>query len=112
MPESSPMTPLPDALDRDGVLAAAIAEAAALRASGRWSQADDDRLAQAFETAAAQALRVPALAERSTELRRIARKVVPAAARPQARRAAALADRLARIAFERLEHTIDRSRGR
>ncbi|MDA8287025.1 MAG: hypothetical protein M0014_01010 [Actinomycetota bacterium] len=112
MPESSPVPPSLDALDLDAVLAAATAEAAALRASGRWSQEDDDRLAEAFETAATQALRVPALAERSTELRRIARRVVPVAARPQVRRAAALADRLARIAFERLEHTIDRSRGR
>ncbi|MCU1488754.1 MAG: hypothetical protein JWM85_159, partial [Acidimicrobiaceae bacterium] len=59
--------------------------------------------ARRFEAAATAALRVPALAERSARLRRVARRVVPARAKPFVRRLARLADRALRMGFERLE---------
>ena len=81
------------------VLARATTAADALVADGRWSDADDAALDDAFEVAARAALAVPSLAERAPRLRRIARLVVPAGLRPSlgrlARRVDALIRRLA-----------------
>jgi hypothetical protein len=66
-----------------GTLAAEIeAEVARLAAEGHWDASRDADLAERFELAAAAALRVPRLAERSRALRRVARLLVPAPARP------------------------------
>lgn len=109
LPHDSP--PVPAApLDLAGVVAAAERQAAALRAGGGWSDADDAELAARFETAAQQALRVPALAERSATLRSLARRFVPRAAKPLLRRVARAADQLVRAGFERVERRVDRGR--
>ena len=67
--------------------------AAGVRREGRWSATDDLELDRRFEAAATAALRVPALAERSTCLRQVGRRVVPERLRPTARRAATTLDR-------------------
>ncbi len=94
-----------DALGRD-----AEAAARALRASGGWGDDDDARLAERFEIAAEQALRVPALGERAALLRELGRRFVPEAARPLVWRAVRRADSLARAGFALLERQMDTSR--
>jgi hypothetical protein len=76
----SPVAPIVDA---------ARADVEQLDAAGLWTSEDTAELDRAFECAATQALRTPRLAERSLALRRIARLVVPAPARPCLRRALA-----------------------
>lgn len=97
-------------LELSSALAAAEHQAAELRARGAWSDADDADLAARFEAAAQQALRVPALAERSATLRGLARRFVPPLARPLLRRAAFAGDELLRAVFERIERRVDRGR--
>lgn len=93
-----------------GVLEAAHAEAARLRSADIVSAAYESELDARFEAAARRALRVPTLAERSARLRRIAKRVVPASARPMARRGARLADRAVRDVFEFVESRLGRGR--
>ena len=61
-----------------------------------WSAEDDVRLGTGYEQAAAAALRAPLLAERSVALRRIAKRVIPKALVPAARRGVAAIDGLSR----------------
>ncbi len=68
--------------------------AAELRSSGRWSNAMQAELDQAFERAATKALRTAALYERSVVLRRVARRIVPRSLRPVAKRAVRVFDGL------------------
>jgi hypothetical protein len=79
------------------LIAAARADVERLAATGRWTAADAAALDRAFERSATRALRAPRPAERSLLLRRIARRVVPAAARPYLRRMLALAERPLRV---------------
>jgi hypothetical protein len=59
--------------------------------------ADEDAAAElAYEQAAASALRAPLLGERSVALRRVAKRVVPKALVPAARRAVGVVDGLSR----------------
>ena len=64
-----------------------------------WSAEDDARVELAYEQAAASALRAPLFAERSVALRRIAKRVVPKALVPAARRAVGVVDALSRRAI-------------
>jgi hypothetical protein len=75
------------------VVAAAHGDAERLAADGRWTSEKTVELDRAFERAAVQALRRPRFAERSLVLRRLARLVVPAAARPSLRRALGTVER-------------------
>ncbi|MGD0741686.1 MAG: hypothetical protein ABSA31_00085 [Acidimicrobiales bacterium] len=75
------------------LVAAARSDAARLAAEGRWTEADSAELGRVFERSAARALRTPRLAERSLVLRRFARRIVPARARPHLRRALAFVER-------------------
>lgn len=77
------------------------ARAATVRQAGQWSAAEDAELDRRFEAAAVAALRVPALAERSTFLRQVGRRVVPEQLRPAARRAAGIVDRAGAAAVTR-----------
>jgi len=85
------------------VLTAAHLEVARLERAGIVTPADEARLDARFEVAATAALRVPAFAERSAALRRLATRVVPPAARPPLRRGARLADRVLRRLYVGLE---------
>jgi hypothetical protein len=64
-----------------------------------WSAEDDARVELSYEQAATSALRAPLLAERSVALRRIAKRVVPKALVPAARRAVGVVDGLSRRAI-------------
>lgn len=77
------------------------ARAAVVRQAGQWSAAEEAELDRRFEMAAVAALRVPALAERSTFLRQVGRRVVPEHLRPAARRAAGMVDRAGAAAVTR-----------
>jgi hypothetical protein len=61
-----------------------------------WSAEDDVRVEHAYEQAAASALRAPLLAERSVALRRMAKRIVPKALVPAARRAVGVVDGFSR----------------
>ena len=61
-----------------------------------WSAEDDARVELFYEQAAASALRAPLFAERSVALRRVAKRVVPKALLPAARRAVGVVDSLSR----------------
>jgi hypothetical protein len=99
---SQPIPPVQANAGPAAVLARATAAAEALVAAGRWNEADDAMLDEAFDDSARAALAVPSLAERAPGLRRIARLVVPAGLRPGlgrlARRVDAIIRRLAGVA--------------
>jgi hypothetical protein len=86
---SVPLSGLPALMDR------IESESARLRELF-WSAEDDARVELAYEQAAAAALRAPLLAERSVVLRRVAKRVVPKALVPAARRAVGVVDGLSR----------------
>ena len=88
---------------------AATAEARRLRADGVVTAAFERDLDERFELAASRALRVPALAERSARLRRVAKGVVPERARPPLRRLVRVLDVLARRGFELVESKVRRT---
>jgi hypothetical protein len=90
-----------DSTDVDTLVRSAVDEAARLRAAGTVTPAFLSELDARFEQAAERALKLPAFAERSARLRRIARRVVPAPARPALRRAGARLDRALRQVAER-----------
>jgi hypothetical protein len=79
------------------LIAAARADVERLATTGRWTAADAAELDRAFERSATGALRALRLAERSLLLRRIARRFVPASARPYLRRMLAFAERPLRV---------------
>ncbi|HXZ82523.1 MAG TPA: hypothetical protein VED84_02090 [Acidimicrobiales bacterium] len=83
------------------IVAAARVDAELLAIDGRWTSENTAELDRAFERAATQALRMPRLAERSLWLRRMARLVVPAPARPRLRRALAFVEQAFRSARAR-----------
>jgi len=87
--------------DADTLVRSAVDEASRLRAQGTVPPEFLAELDHRFEQAAERALKVPAFAERSAVARRIARRVVPAPARPLLRRAGARTDRLLRRLAER-----------
>lgn len=98
-------TPAPGDIDLDALVARAQQRAEDLYASGGWSVAEDAALDARFAEAAADALRVPALAESATSLRQLARRVVPPAARPLVWRGVRLVDALVRELFARLDRS-------
>lgn len=99
-------------VDFDTLVARATRRAAELRARGGWSGEDDAALDERFAAAAAQALRVPALAESATSLRRVARALVPPAARPLVWRLVRLGDAAVRETFARLDRSFAHRRPR
>ncbi|MGP8162406.1 MAG: hypothetical protein ACLQAN_01265 [Acidimicrobiales bacterium] len=68
------------------IIARARVDVERLAAAGRWTAENTAELDRVFERSATRALRRPRFAERSLMLRRIARRVVPAPARPYLRR--------------------------
>jgi hypothetical protein len=58
------------------------AEMKRLAREGIWTESQDHALDEAFEDAAQAALRMPAIFERSTRMRRLARRFVPLMFRP------------------------------
>jgi hypothetical protein len=65
-----------------------------------WPPERTAALETAFERAATEALRAPVLAERSIYLRRIAKILLPSAARPAARRLVVKFDALSRTVVD------------
>jgi hypothetical protein len=61
-----------------------------------WRAEDDARVELAYEQAATAALRAPLFAERSVALRRVAKRVLPKALVPAARRAVGVVDGFSR----------------
>ena len=89
-------SPLHDgSFDRVGFYARVDREARRLELDV-WSSAEADSTIAAFDNAAAQALRVPVLAERSVHLRRLAKLLLPRALRPVAKRLALRFDETSR----------------
>ena len=86
----------------------AAVEARRLRADGVLTAAFERDLDERFELAATRALRVPALAERSARLRRVAKGIVPEGARPPLRRLVRALDAVARRGFELAESRMRR----
>lgn len=98
--------PAADAV-RAAYLGRVEAEAARLVASP-WSAAELATLEAAFERAAVQALRAPALAERSVRLRAIAKRVVPAPLVAPLKRVVRLLDAGSRALSRRLDRVAGR----
>lgn len=69
-----------------------------------WGSNERDGALRAFEEAARQALRAPALAERSVVLRRVGKRVLPASLRPFAKQVVRVIDRSGRTVTELLSH--------
>lgn len=89
----------------DQLLVRAEAEVARLKREQSWTDTDDEVLNKAFEDATEAALRLPAIYERSTRMRRLARRFVPAALRPYCRRAALATDATLRRVATALERS-------
>lgn len=87
----------------DSVRRAARADAARLRSEGIVTEQYERDLATRFESAAVKALRVPAFAERSALLRRLAKRFVPERARPGVKLVLRELDRALRAGFELVE---------
>lgn len=111
-PDASALAPAAGELDLAAVVRDAEEAAATLRARGGWSAADDAEMAERFEVAAEQALRIPVLEERAATLRRIARQVVPPSLRPHVWRLVRRADAATRTVFALLERRVDPGRRR
>lgn len=67
-----------------------------------WRQSESDATNAAFQDAARRALRAPVLAERSVHLRRLAKRVLPSALRPTAKRLVVHFDKTSRALASRL----------
>jgi len=81
--------------DREGLYARVDRETRRLEMNV-WTSSDAESTIATFERAAAQALRVPVLAERSVHLRRVAKMLLPRALRPAVRRLASRFDETSR----------------
>jgi predicted component of type VI protein secretion system len=84
-----PLSGLPALMERIEAEATRVSETL-------WSAEDEARVETIYEQAAILALRAPLLAERSVALRRIAKRVLPKALVPAARRAVGAVDGLSR----------------
>lgn len=69
-----------------------------------WGPSERDTAQHAYELAARQSLRTPALAERSLVLRRVGKRVVPASLVPLTKRVVRSFDRSSRGVVEMLSH--------
>jgi hypothetical protein len=91
----------PEGFDAPRFFASVQAEAQRITAR-YWGPSESEAATHAYEVAAKQALRAPALGERSVALRRVGKRVVPTSLVPLTKRVVRGFDRLSKRVVDRL----------